>query len=89
MSSRLILIEIYPLPSDERNGGKGQTAIRFVHYGSIKMSKLVYLESVKPRRKAIICRSVQAAWRHGRDSLIFLSFHLLDLVVEARIRVYT
>ena len=79
ISNRLIIVEICPLLSDERNGGKGQTAIRFAHYGSIKTSKLVYLRSVKPLQtygKVIVCRSVQVAWRHGSDSLSFCQFQI-------------
>ena len=44
--------------------------------------------------KVIICRSVEAAWPHrGMTTqlwqLEFLSFHFFNLVVEARITVYT
>ena len=65
MSSRFKIVEIYSLPSDERNGGKGQTAIRFLYYGLIKTSKLVYLQSVKHLQtcgtEVIICRLVEVA----------------------------
>ena len=101
MSTWLIIVEIYPLPSDERNGGEGQRAIRFSYYGSIKTASKLAGVSLSPNCethadvwKVIICRSVEAAWPHRGMAtqpwqLEFLSFNFFNLVVEARITVYT